>query len=97
MPAAIGDSLCSHDDAGAEPRLDWIAFEGKTRELDLLEILEVRPFHRENELFQLLAPTGNSTAGTPCDSSSSEHLLPPGFVVADSHLAAGTAAFVSIS
>ena len=65
--------------------------------IDLLGILEVRPFHRENELFQQLAPTGNSTAGTPCDSSSSEHLLPPGFVVADSHLAAGTAAFVSIS
>jgi hypothetical protein len=74
VPAAISDRLCSHDDAGTEPRLDRIALQRKTWKLDLLEILEVRPFDRENELLQLI-PARGSPGSTSCNSSSSEHLF----------------------
>src|SRR2546423_663375 len=74
VPAAISDSLCSHNDAGTEPRLDGIALQRETWKLDLLEILEVRPFDSENELFQLV-PARGSPSSASCNSSSSKHLF----------------------
>ena len=96
VAGAVWDSLRPHDNAGAEPRLDRVAFLRSTRKLDLLEILEVRPFDHQNELLQLVAARG-SPRRTSCNSSSSKHLLPPDFVVADRHVATGTPFFVSIS
>ena len=54
--AALGRRLRSYDETRAEVRLDRIAFPRKARELDLVKLLEVRPFHREDELLQLVPP-----------------------------------------
>jgi hypothetical protein len=51
--AAVCRRLCPHDETGAELRLDRIALLRKTRKLDLVELLEARPFDREDELLQL--------------------------------------------
>jgi hypothetical protein len=92
--AAARVRLGTYDQTGTEPRLDRIAFLRKTRQLDLVEILQVRPFDREDELLQLPPPRG-STSRAPGHSASSEHLLPPASVAASGHVVTAIA-FVSI-